>query len=113
MNDVRSSATPVMRYVLAVLAAMIAIILAILPLVYVFDFTPPSSSGQFTTLVSTVVGVSWFARRLNRPMVNSERLWFASGVTLVNAVVPGLYAAIALLIVGLPLNLESIDLVFG
>ena len=113
MSDGRYPTVSMTRYVLAVLAAMIAIILIVLGLIYAFDITPPTSSGQITTLVSTMIGVMWFSRRVNRPMMNEERLWFATGVTAVNAVVPLLYVIISLLIVGLPISIESVDLFFG
>ena len=104
---------PVGRYVLTVFAAMVAIILLTLTAIYAFDFTPPNSTGLVTTLVSTIIGVSLFARRIDRPMMNQERLRFAGGVTIINAVVPALFIMISLLIAGLPLSLEGVDLAFG
>lgn len=104
---------PMRGYVLIVGLSMIALIVALTCVAYYFDVELPSSSGTSVTLVTTMIGLIMFARKVDRPMERVERLWFAAGVTLVNAVVPLLFVIFSLWLAGLPLNLQSFDLLYG
>ena len=50
-----------------------------------FDDDPPISSTVIV-IVALALAIGWFAKAVNRPMIGSERLWFAIGNTSVDLV---------------------------
>lgn len=113
MKDVRRTNRPLMKSVLIVAATMIAVYASTWIAVFVFDHTPPESAGTITGLISTLAGVGWFAWKVNRRMLHSERLRFAFGVVVVNVVVSISYFAALLLWAGLPVSPAGADIAFG
>jgi hypothetical protein len=113
MTQTSYVAVPVTRYVLAVAAVMVVILVFTLGIIYLFDPEIPSGAGTIKTMVAIIAGVSWFSQKVNRPMMVGERLRFAAGVALVNVVIPAGYFLVALLLVGLPLSIEGVDQIFG
>jgi hypothetical protein len=103
------SVTP---YVVLVAASMMTILMASLALYQLAEVDLGSNAGTLTTLASTIVGLGWFSYKIDRPMFVRERLWFASGVMLVNAILPATFVTIAVIVTGLPLNLQSVDDLF-
>lgn len=100
---------PVVTSISIVAATMVAIGTACAAAVLEFGFDPPNSFGGITTVVSILVGAGWFRSTMHRAMSKRERLGFATGVALLNAIVPLASIAALLLWTGLPLSIASFD----
>lgn len=72
-------------------------------------------SGSSGLSIATIIpGVGWFAYRVDRPMVQGERLRFALGVMLVDIVLSVITVLLILVLSGLPLSPKGVDLaLFG
>lgn len=71
----------------------------------------PANSG--IAIATIFVGAGWFAHRANRPMTKRERLRFAAGVTLVDAILSIAIVLMLAWLAGLPLTSEQIALAFS
>ena len=103
----------VVKSVLIVAGVFLALETAVAAAVHYLGIALPNSFGAVVTVLSTMAGARWFRSKLNRPMSNRERLGFAIGVTLVNALIPVGFIAVLLVFAGLPVNPESYDLVLA
>ena len=74
-----------LRYVAVFFAVKLAAGAALVVYAFNFDGDPPISSTVITIL-AVVLPIGWFAKAENRPMVGSERLWFAIGNTIAELV---------------------------
>jgi hypothetical protein len=108
-----SSTAKVLRSVLVAGAVMVGVGSVWFGAAYGFNFELPDNSGSLTTLISTMAGAIWFRRKTNRPMLTSERLLYATGLTLLNAVIPIVMVVAALAWFGTPMSLAGFDLLFG
>jgi hypothetical protein len=101
----------VVKSVLIVAGIFLGTEIAVAAVSYLSGITLPSSVGVVVTVVSTMAGVRWFRHKYERPMSNPERLGFATGVTVVNCIIPVGLLSVLMAIAGLPINADSFDLV--
>lgn len=103
----------VVKSVLIVAGVFLGLEAAVAAAVHYLGIALPNSFGTVVTVLSTMAGARWFRSKLNRSMSNRERFGFATGVTLVNALIPVGFIAVLLVFAGLPVNPESYDLVLA
>lgn len=85
MEDHDFEPTSMLRYVAAFFAMKLAAAGALLLYALNFDGDPPISSTVIT-IIAVALPIGWFAKAENRPMLGSERLWFAIGNTVAELV---------------------------
>ena len=103
----------IVKSVLIVAIVFLSVEMAVAAASYVFGLVLPGALGAVVTVVSTLAGARWFTRKHDRSMSNVERLGFATGVTLVNSIIPVGFVAVLLMIAGLPVSADSFDLVIA
>lgn len=104
--------TSMLRYIAAFFAVKLAAAGALLLYAFNFDGDPPISSTVIT-IIAVTLPIGWFAKSENRPMLSSERMWFAIGNTIAELVFTFAWGIAMFLITGAPFSWEGFSQILG